>query len=74
MMEFCDPESFRIVLGRSDAEPRVYLLRELLPEGFGPDNLRLISDRPLGLMIPGFPEKVGCHAHVRHHQAQARRV
>lgn len=41
MMEFCDPESFRIVLGRSDGEPRVYLLHELLPEGFGPDNLRL---------------------------------
>ena len=41
MMEFCDPASFRIVLGRSDGEPRVYLLRELLPEGFGPDNLRL---------------------------------
>lgn len=41
MMEFCDPESFRIVLGRSDGEPRVYLLRNLLPEGFGPDNLRL---------------------------------
>lgn len=41
MMEFCDPESFRIVLCRSDGEPRVYLLHELLPEGFGPDNLRL---------------------------------
>ena len=40
MMEFCDPASFRIVLGRSGGEPCVYLLRELLPEGFGPDNLR----------------------------------
>lgn len=39
MQEFCDPSSFRIVLGRSDGEARSYLLRELLPEGFGPDNL-----------------------------------
>lgn len=39
MMEFCDPESFRIVLGRSEGESKVYLLRELLPEGFGPNNL-----------------------------------
>ncbi|MDO4538374.1 MAG: cytidine deaminase [Coriobacteriales bacterium] len=39
MMEFCDPETFRIVLGRSDGERRVYLLRELLPEAFGPSNL-----------------------------------
>lgn len=40
MMEFCDPASFRIVLGRSDGECKPYLLRELLPEGFGPDNLK----------------------------------
>ena len=40
MQEFCDPSSFRIVLGRSDGERKVYLLGELLPEGFGPDNLK----------------------------------
>jgi cytidine deaminase len=40
MMEFCDPARFRIVLGRTGAEERSYLLRELLPEGFGPDNLK----------------------------------
>ncbi|MDI9591381.1 MAG: cytidine deaminase [Acidobacteriota bacterium] len=40
MMEFCDPASFRVVLGRSEGEGRPYLLGELLPEGFGPDTLR----------------------------------
>lgn len=39
MQEFCDPDSFRIVLGVSDADPKVYLLRDMLPEGFGPGNL-----------------------------------
>ncbi len=39
MQEFCDPGSFRVVLGRFEGAPKVYLLRELLPEGFGPDNL-----------------------------------
>ena len=42
MQEFCDPNAFRIVLGRSGAPSKVYLLRELLPEGFGPDNLRAV--------------------------------
>ncbi len=40
MQEFCNPESFRIVLGRSDGSRKVYLLKELFPEGFGPDNLK----------------------------------
>ena len=39
MQEFCDPDSFRIVLGVSNGEPKVYLLRDMLPEGFGPSNL-----------------------------------
>ena len=40
MVEFCDLTSFRIVLGRSEGEPKVYTLEELLPESFGPTNLR----------------------------------
>ena len=40
MQEFCDPATFRIVVGRSDGEMRSYLLKELLPDGFGPDNLK----------------------------------
>lgn len=34
MMEFCDPESFMIYLGKADGEIREYRLKELLPLGF----------------------------------------
>lgn len=39
MREFCDPESFRIVLACSPMQTRSYVLKELLPMGFGPDDL-----------------------------------
>lgn len=39
MMEFCDPENFQIILAASDGKYKIYRLKELLPEGFGPDNL-----------------------------------
>lgn len=39
MMEFCSPDAFRIVLENPDHTARVFLLKELLPLGFGPDNL-----------------------------------
>ena len=39
MMEFCDPKHFRIILARTKEEYRVYMLEELLPMGFGPENL-----------------------------------
>ncbi len=39
MMEFCDYENFEIILaGRDDL--LVYKLKELLPLGFGPENLK----------------------------------
>mgnify|MGYP001425869972 CR=1 FL=1 len=34
MMEFCDPDRFRIVLGKKDLSFREYTLKELLPLGF----------------------------------------
>lgn len=40
MMEFCEPESFQIIVAKSEADYRVMTLSELLPEGFGPENLR----------------------------------
>lgn len=40
MMEFCDPETFEIVLTREDGATRVFLLKDLLPMGFGPASLR----------------------------------
>lgn len=40
MMEFCNPERFRIILENGRGEVRTFLLKELLPFGFGPDNLK----------------------------------
>ena len=39
MMEFCNPEKFQVIVAKSTDDYRVMALRELLPEGFGPDNL-----------------------------------
>jgi len=39
MREFCNPEEFRIFLVKSEQEVAEYRLCELLPMGFGPDNL-----------------------------------
>ena len=40
MMEFCNPETFDVVLGTDVPEvKKVMKLGELLPLGFGPDNL-----------------------------------
>lgn len=39
MREFCDPESFEIILGNDKGQIRVFRLRDLLPESFGPDHL-----------------------------------
>ena len=40
MMEFCNPDKFKVVLAKSVEDYHVYLLRELLPNGFGPGNLK----------------------------------
>ncbi|HBG13261.1 MAG TPA: cytidine deaminase, partial [Clostridium sp.] len=39
MMEFCDPETFQIILAASRDEYQIFTLKELLPMGFGPKNL-----------------------------------
>lgn len=39
MMEFCDPEEFRVILAADETDVREYRLKELLPMGFGPGNL-----------------------------------
>ncbi len=39
MMEFCDPDAFQIILATSREQYEIFTLRELLPMGFGPDNL-----------------------------------
>jgi len=39
MMEFCDPNRFRILVTAGEEEYRGFTLGELLPEGFGPEDL-----------------------------------
>lgn len=39
MMEFCEPETFRVILGTKDGVQVSQTLAEMLPYGFGPDNL-----------------------------------
>lgn len=39
MMEFCDYETFPIILAVSETEYRIMTLQEMLPLGFGPKNL-----------------------------------
>lgn len=38
-MEFCQPNAFRIILAGNPGQPKSYTLDELLPLGFGPENL-----------------------------------
>lgn len=40
MMEFCDPERFLIILAKGASDYQVFTLKELMPLGFGPDNLK----------------------------------
>lgn len=39
MMEFCDPETFQIILATGKEQYGIFTLKELLPQGFGPTNL-----------------------------------
>lgn len=43
MMEFCEPEQFKIILAISREGYQIYTLKELLPEGFGPARLARID-------------------------------
>lgn len=40
MREFCDPEEFVIILASGEEDYRTVLLKDLLPMGFGPENLQ----------------------------------
>lgn len=39
MMEFCDPDTFQIIVAKSRKEYKIFPLGEMLPLGFGPNNL-----------------------------------
>ena len=40
MMEFCNPKTFQIILATDVEHYDIYTLKELLPLGFGPGNLK----------------------------------
>lgn len=40
MMEFCDYEDFRIILGTGPTDYQVFTLKEMQPFAFGPKNLK----------------------------------
>lgn len=40
MMEFCDPETFQVILAKSETEYKTFALKEVLPLGFGPKDLQ----------------------------------
>lgn len=44
MMEFCSPETFRVILAIDETRVKEYRLAELLPVGFGPANLAQADD------------------------------
>lgn len=39
MMEFCDPDTFKVILGKGDLKWREYTLKEIYPLGFAGDGV-----------------------------------
>lgn len=39
MMEFCNPSTFKVILAKSEEEYKEYTLEQILPLGFGPNNI-----------------------------------
>ena len=39
MMEFCDPDKFIVITAAGEEDYKVAVLKELIPDGFGPANL-----------------------------------
>ena len=39
MMEFCDPDTFQIILATDREQDEIFTRKEMLPMGFGPKNL-----------------------------------
>lgn len=45
MAEFCDMNTFKVILGKNGGELRVFTLREILPFGFSPESLKGRTER-----------------------------
>lgn len=41
MMEFCNSDTFQIILAADNENYKIFTLKDMLPMGFGPDNLKL---------------------------------
>lgn len=41
MLEFCDPETFKIIVAKSESEYKEFLLKDVIPEYFAPTNQKL---------------------------------
>lgn len=41
MREFADADNFVVIVAKSEQDYKMFTLRELLPEGFGPENLNI---------------------------------
>ncbi len=40
MMEFCNPNEFKVILGKTKDSYEIFTLEELMPMGFGPNNMK----------------------------------
>lgn len=40
MMEFCNPKEFKVILGKTKDSYEIFTLEELMPMGFGPNNMK----------------------------------
>ena len=40
LQEFCSPDNFLIVVAKNEDEYKIYKLKELLPHGFGPEDMK----------------------------------
>lgn len=64
MMEFCDPEEFQIILATDVEHYDTYTLKELLPLGFGPGNLKENKEKTMTIKELTALPKVELHCHL----------
>ena len=64
MMEFCDPEEFQIILATDVEHYDIYTLKELLPLGFGPGNLKENKEKTMTIKELTALPKVELHCHL----------
>lgn len=45
MREFCNPDNFEILVAKNEKDYQIYTLKELLPQGFGPEIIVMEEER-----------------------------